>query len=193
MKKFLCFFIFLIIISMGFILYVRIDPYNENVYKIVKDKFYRKFMIRINSQELEKIFIEKGFIIKSIKRYPWSLKVSWEEEYTWIHILSKSKEYFINQKCMIMKNIKRHDNTITVKDYNNLPIKDIVLLIKSFGSINIKEVELFSKYFVVYSDDKRILFDYKNYKENLKDFKTLFKELNAKYFDFRFSIPVIRG
>ncbi|MGB9857688.1 MAG: hypothetical protein ACPLKX_06065 [Dictyoglomaceae bacterium] len=188
--------LFIVIISMGFILRIKVEPYKEDIFSFLKSSFYKKYYFLCNFSEFYKNMSDKKIIIKKISFYPWTLYVLWEEEYTWLYIKHGDKEELFNQQGKKINYYKFTTNTIKVNNISKISTEKVVLLVQNLSkNLNIKEIALYPKYFQVKTSEGVILMDYDNYNESLKIFRYLVKLISNKNYslDLRFKVPSIRG
>ncbi|MCS7201920.1 MAG: hypothetical protein NZ841_04005 [Dictyoglomus sp.] len=185
----------LFVISMGFIFRIKVDPFDEKLFSLLKEKYYKKFYILCNFRSLREDLEKDKILIRKLSFSPWTLYLSWEREHTLIYIKTEKEEKFINQKGELMSDYKPVKNTIRVNNVARKSLKEIVKLIDSLSkAIDIKEIILKSKYFEVKTSSGSMLMGYENIEEKFKTLKYILLVLDKKYFiDLRFKIPVIKG
>ncbi|MEN2984014.1 MAG: hypothetical protein ABDH25_03200 [Dictyoglomaceae bacterium] len=185
----------LFVISMGFILRIKVDPFDEKLFSLLKEKYYKKFYIFCNFRSLREDLEKDKILIRKLSFSPWTLYLSWEQEHTLIYIKTEKEEKFINQKGELMSDYKPVENTIRVNNVARKSLKEIVKLIDSLSKvIDIKEIILKSKYFEVKTSSGSMLMGYENIEEKFKTLKYILLVLDKKYFiDMRFKIPAIKG
>ncbi|MCX7846077.1 MAG: cell division protein FtsQ [Dictyoglomaceae bacterium] len=188
--------LFLTIISMGFILRIKIEPFDKELFSLIKEKYYKKYYIFCNFLNFNKDLKKKGILIKKMGFYPWTLYFSWEQEYTLIYLRNGNKEVFVNQKGEIMPNYKPNNKTIKVNNFSEKSVEEIIKLANSLlKNIDLKEIILNQRYFEIKTLFGSVLITYENIEEKLKNLKYILEfTFGKKYFiDMRFKIPVIKG
>lgn len=186
----------LIIISMGFILRIKLDPFDKELFSLIKERYYKKFYSFCNFSDFYKSLKEKGILIKKLSFYPWTFCLSWEQEYTLIYLKNEKEEIFVNQKGEIMQNYKPNKYTVKIKNASNKSLKEIIKLVNSLlKNINVKEIILNSRYFEIKTSSGFILMNYDNIEENLKIFRYILEFTSDRdyFIDMRFKIPIIKG
>jgi len=194
MKKILLIFIILIFLSMGFIINLKIYPYREDIYSFAKNYFYKKFFPIWNIRRFSDSLLEKNIIIKKIDFYPWTVRVIWEESYTWIVVKNKDKENWINQNGIRMNYFKEY-NTIKVDNNGNFKEEEIINIVKSLSkNLEIKDLVLNTNYFMIKNKRGTIIMNYDDYKEKLKYINIIDQFLDEDNYliDMRFKIPCLR-
>ncbi len=196
MKKFF-FLSLLIIVSMGFILRIKIEPFNKDLFLLLKENFYRKFYLFCNFLKLYKDLRERNILIRRISFYPWTLYFSWEEEYTLIKIQNGNNNIFVNQKGEIMSIYRPKNNTVKVNNSVKKTLKEIINLVHSLlkENIDVREIILNSRFFEIKTSSGSILMSYDNIEEKIRIFKHILSILSDKnyFIDMRFKVPAIKG
>lgn len=194
-RKLIFFLFFLIVISLGFIIRIEVEPYDEEVFSIAKDSFLKKYYFFCDVQKFYKNLEKREILIKKFKLYPWSLYITWEEENTWFYIRYKGEEKFYNQEYNLMSYYKPTDNTIKINNFNEIQFEIIKEIVENISRlVKIKEITLYPRYFQIKTSNGTILMNYDNYKEKLRLVNILFKNISENLLlDLRFDIPTIRS
>lgn len=196
MKKIFFISLFIIIVSMGFILRIEVEPFNKDLFLLLKENFYGKFYIFCNFSKLCKDLRERSILIRKISFYPWTLYFSWEEEYTLIKIQNGNKNIFVNQKGEIMLNYKPKNNTFKVNNSVKKPLKEIISLVDPLlkKNIDIREIILNLRFFEIKTSSGAILMSYDNIEEKMRIFKHILSIISDKnyFIDMRFKVPTIK-
>ncbi len=196
MKRFFFLSLFIIIVSMGFILRIEVEPFNKDLFLLLKENFYRKFYIFCSFSKLYKDLRERSILIRKISFYPWTLYFSWEEEYTLIKIQNGNKNIFVNQKGEVMLNYRPKNNTVKVNNSVKKPLREVINLVDTLlkKDIDIREIILNLRFFEIKTSSSSILMSYDNIEEKMRIFKHISSIISDKnyFIDMRFKVPTIK-
>lgn len=189
---FIIFLFFLIILSSTWIFYVSLDKRNSDLLnKMVNDLRFKNILFV--KSIVPKIERKYNLVITKAHYIPWGIYIKYEDAKTLLDVEFDNKNYYYNQKFVIMEKYLPFDNTIKVEGTNNIGIiKDIL---NNFNFIKIRRIKFYDKYFEIYGDQFILKLNIKDYQEKKKYVIYLIKnfDLKGKSLDFRFRIPFIGG